>query len=110
VDARSLVAPAALGSAVLVIEARNATRFALLLVGYNSPAQIDEALADLRRRRPGVLVVNRIFAADDNPVRRAVEPDYELVARLPGYRVYRRHALAAPRTEQPVVRGEQGHE
>jgi hypothetical protein len=78
----------------VVSGARNATRYSLLLRDYNSPAQIAEAIADVRRRAPGTLVVNTVLAPEDDPVRRALEPEYELVETLPAYRVYRRRGSA----------------
>src|SRR5262249_59130623 len=76
-------------------DARNPTPFAVLWTGYNSQAQLAEVLADIRRRRPGTLVVNTVTAPEGDPMRRALERDYDLVAELPGYRVYRHHDVAA---------------
>ena len=87
----------------LAAGARNPTPFAILLAGYNSQAQFDEVLADVRRRRPGTLVVNTAIAPDGDPVRRALERDYDVVAQLPGYRVYRRHDAAAPGGQPSAV-------
>jgi hypothetical protein len=80
----------------LATGARNATPFAIIWPGYNSQAQFEQLLADVQRRRPGTLVVNTILGPDGDPMRRALERDYDVVAQLPGYRVYRRHDLPAP--------------
>jgi hypothetical protein len=87
----------------LATGARNPTPFAILWARYNSPAQIDEVLADVRRRRPGTLVINTVLAPEDNPVRRALERDYEVVAQLPAHRVYRRRDAAVPGGQSPAV-------
>jgi hypothetical protein len=87
----------------LAAGARNATPFAIIWPGYNSQAQFDELLADVRRRRPGTLVVNTVAAPEDDPVRRALERGYDVVAQLPGYRVYRRHDLSAPAEQRSAV-------
>jgi hypothetical protein len=87
----------------LAAGARNVTPFAIIWPGYNSPAQFDELLADVRRHRPGTLVVNTVFAPEDDPVRRALERGYDVVAQLPAYRVYRRHDLSAPAGQRSAV-------
>src|SRR5262249_12374268 len=80
----------------LATGARNATPFAIIWPGYNSQAQFDELLGDVRRRRPGTLVVNTAIEPENNLGRRALERGYDVVAQLPGHRVYRRPDLSAP--------------
>ncbi len=81
--------------------ARNPTRFALLLPWYNSKEQVEEAIADVDRRKPGTLVIDGLWAHEDDPVRRRLERDYDLVAESLVLRVYRRRPESAAPAPSP---------
>ena len=80
----------------LATGARDPTRFSLLLPWYNSPAQVAEAIADVHRRKPGTLVVDVMYAHEDDGVRQALERDYDLLEEALVLRVYRRRRDTGP--------------
>ena len=81
--------------------ARNPTRFSLLLPWYNSKEQVEEAIADVDRRKPGTLVVDAMYAHADDPVRQRIERDYELVAESLVLRIYRRRPESSAPAPSP---------
>jgi hypothetical protein len=84
----------------LMVGAKNATRYQILVPGYNSPEQMREVLAQLTAAPPPIAVVQAYFVKwNDDPVIKALEAGFQrvplrLTAPWPAYALFRRRTGA----------------
>lgn len=77
----------------LALPAEAATRFSLLLVGYNAPGAVAEVVSDLERGTPEFVFVLTTLVTPDDPIVRLIQTRYEPVGPIaPGGFLYRRRS------------------
>ena len=98
VPSRELFCYPILSSLYLTVGAHNPTRFQFLLPAYSGPAQMEEVIGVLERRKLPYIVALTGFVAADDPVVAYLRRDYEpmLEAGDVGSVIFRRKAPAPP--------------
>jgi hypothetical protein len=93
----------------LMLDAKNATRYQILIPGYNSPEQMQEVMSRLASRPPPFAVVQAYFVTwNDDPVVKALQAGFERVplqhsAQWPAYGLFRRRTPAETAQQAPSL-------
>jgi hypothetical protein len=93
-----------------MLGAKNATRYQILIPGYNSPEQMREVLAQLAAAPPPFAVVQAYFVSwNDDPVVKALHADdfqrvpLRFTAPWPAYGLFRRRTPAEAAQQAPAL-------